>query len=167
LFEKYKVDFYIICGHEHTLQHLEMPQMSTSLVVAGGGGAKRKPMLRDQRWPFSKSTLGFADMHFDSSEGTLSWWIGTARPCMRFDDRDQGRYLDTADFDYTGAVDVSDLGDLASNYGGALAGATSIAQPTVSVDVSASTTAVPKPLSLGLFGIAACGLFRRYRTRRC
>lgn len=38
LFKQYNVDFYL-CGHEHTLQHLEIGGVSTSFVVAGGGGA--------------------------------------------------------------------------------------------------------------------------------
>jgi hypothetical protein len=63
LFKKYRVDMYL-CGHEHTLQHLEIPDWPISFVIAGGGGAARKPMLRDQRGPFSKSVLGFADLHF-------------------------------------------------------------------------------------------------------
>jgi tartrate-resistant acid phosphatase type 5 len=64
LFKKYHVDFYI-CGHEHTLQHLEVDGWPISFVIAGGGGAKRKGMLRDVRGPFSKASLGFASFHFE------------------------------------------------------------------------------------------------------
>lgn len=60
LFKQYHVDFYL-CGHEHTLQHLEIPGWSTSFVVSGGGGAAHPGMLRDNRGPFSKSVAGFAD----------------------------------------------------------------------------------------------------------
>jgi len=63
LFKKAGVDLYV-CGHEHTLQHLQIPGWSTSFVVAGGGGAKTKPMLRDLRGPFSRSVTGFASMRF-------------------------------------------------------------------------------------------------------
>ena len=59
LFKKYKVDFYL-CGHDHTLQHLEVPGAFSSFVVSGGGGAKRDQMLRDNRGPFSRSEAGFA-----------------------------------------------------------------------------------------------------------
>jgi hypothetical protein len=62
-FKKAKLDLYL-CGHEHTLQHLEIPGWSTSFVIAGGGGAKTKPMLRDQRGPFSRSVTGFAALDF-------------------------------------------------------------------------------------------------------
>jgi hypothetical protein len=71
LFKKYKVDFYL-CGHEHTLQHLEIPDWSTTFVIAGGGGAPRHPMLRDARGPFSRSILGFADFHIDDQAVTVS-----------------------------------------------------------------------------------------------
>jgi hypothetical protein len=60
LFKKYHVDFYL-CGHEHTLQHLEIPGWPTSFIVSGGGGAGHPKMLRDQRGPFSRSVGGFAE----------------------------------------------------------------------------------------------------------
>jgi hypothetical protein len=63
LFKQAHVDFYI-CGHEHTLQHLEIPGWPISFVVAGGGGAQTKPMLKDQRGPFSSSTYGFGSFQF-------------------------------------------------------------------------------------------------------
>jgi tartrate-resistant acid phosphatase type 5 len=62
LFKRYHVDFYL-CGHEHNLQHLEIPNWSTSFVLAGGGGAHAHPMLRDNRGPFSRSIYGF--VHFE------------------------------------------------------------------------------------------------------
>src|SRR5688500_4076530 len=41
LFEEHGVDFYV-CGHDHDLQHLQVPGWETSFVLAGGGGADRK-----------------------------------------------------------------------------------------------------------------------------
>jgi tartrate-resistant acid phosphatase type 5 len=70
LFEKYKVDFYL-CGHDHSLQHLEPGGLFTSYVVSGGGGAKRKAMLRDNCGPFSKSVTGFAVMSFDPDQAVV------------------------------------------------------------------------------------------------
>ena len=64
LFKKYHVDFYL-CGHDHTMQHLEILDWPLSFVISGGGGGGRRQMLRDNRGPFSRSTLGFADLHFD------------------------------------------------------------------------------------------------------
>lgn len=62
-FERHGVDLYI-AGHEHDLQHLEMPGYPTSLMLVGGGGASTRPMRLDQRGPFSRSAHGFADLHF-------------------------------------------------------------------------------------------------------
>jgi tartrate-resistant acid phosphatase type 5 len=70
LFKQAKVDFYV-CGHEHTLQHLELPGWPISFVVAGGGGAKTKPMLKDQRGPFSSSTYGFASFRFTPEKASV------------------------------------------------------------------------------------------------
>ena len=70
LFKKYHVDFYV-CGHDHTMQHLEIPDWPISFVVSGGGGGGRRMMLRDNRGPFSRSTLGFADLHFDADTASV------------------------------------------------------------------------------------------------
>ena len=58
LFQKYKLDFYL-CGHDHDLQHLQVAERSTTFVLAGGGGAKVRPMKRDDRGPFSRTLNGF------------------------------------------------------------------------------------------------------------
>lgn len=62
LFKKYKLDFYV-CGHDHDLQELQMPDWSTTFVLAGGGGKKPTKMRRDLRGPFSKSINGFSHLH--------------------------------------------------------------------------------------------------------
>ena len=71
LFKKYHVDFYL-CGHDHTMQHLEIPEWPISFVISGGGGGGRREMLRDNRGPFSRSTLGFADIHFEEQMATVN-----------------------------------------------------------------------------------------------
>lgn len=76
LFKKYHVDFYA-CGHDHSLQHLEIPNWPISFVIAGGGGAGRKPMLRDLRGPFSKAEMGFAHFSFDADSATVRFLDGT------------------------------------------------------------------------------------------
>jgi hypothetical protein len=75
LFEKYKVDFYL-CGHNHSLQHLEIPGVFTSYVISGGGGAKRDAMLRDDRGPYSKSITGFAALDFQPDQVTVHLLAG-------------------------------------------------------------------------------------------
>ncbi len=62
LFVKYNVDFYV-CGHDHDLQHLQIPRWFTSFVLVGGGGADVKLMRHDDRGPMSRLTHGFG--HFD------------------------------------------------------------------------------------------------------
>lgn len=61
IFKKHKLDFYI-CGHDHDLQQLQMPEWWTSFVLAGGGGKKPTKMRRDLRGPFSKSINGFSHL---------------------------------------------------------------------------------------------------------
>lgn len=70
LFKKYHVDFYL-CGHDHTMQHLEIPDWPITFIISGGGGGGRRLMLRDNRGPFSRSTLGFADLHFKPERATV------------------------------------------------------------------------------------------------
>ena len=75
LFRKYHVDFYL-CGHEHNLQHLEIPNWPISFVMCGGGGAHAAPMLHDNLRPFSRSVYGF--VHFTiTPEKAVVTYIGT------------------------------------------------------------------------------------------
>lgn len=60
LFEEHRVDFYL-AGHEHNLQHLEIPGWKESFLVAGGGGAHAHPLFRADRG-FSRQVFGF--VHF-------------------------------------------------------------------------------------------------------
>src|SRR5436305_7702317 len=70
LFRKYKVDLYI-CGHDHDVQHLEMPNCLTSFILVGGGGQGIRPMRVDVRGPFSKSTYGFGAINFTPKAMTV------------------------------------------------------------------------------------------------
>ncbi len=63
LFKQYGVDLYI-CGHDHDLQHIEVPGWPMSFVLAGGGGQETKPIRIDQRGPFAKQAYGFAALSF-------------------------------------------------------------------------------------------------------
>ncbi|HZL34793.1 MAG TPA: metallophosphoesterase [Tepidisphaeraceae bacterium] len=72
LFKKYDVDIYL-CGHEHNLQHLEIPGWKTSFVLAGGGGAHQHPMIRDNRGPFSRSIYGFVHFDFTPEQVTVRY----------------------------------------------------------------------------------------------
>jgi tartrate-resistant acid phosphatase type 5 len=72
LFEKHEVDLYI-AGHDHDLQHIEMPDYRTSFLLVGGGGASTRPMRNDRRGPFSRSAHGFADLNFTADEVTVRY----------------------------------------------------------------------------------------------
>jgi len=72
LFREHGVDLYI-CGHDHDLQHLEMPDARTSFMLVGGGGASTRPMRVDARGPFSRALQGFADLSFTPQRVTVRY----------------------------------------------------------------------------------------------
>lgn len=74
LFQKYKVDFYL-CGHEHDVEHLEIPKWFTSFVIDGGGGAHGHPLSRDDRG-FSREAFGFVDFDLTLDQAIVRF-IGT------------------------------------------------------------------------------------------
>jgi hypothetical protein len=85
LFRKHKLDFYI-AGHDHDLQHLEIPDYPvTSFVLAGGGGATTRPMLRDNRGPFSQARVGFVHLKLTPALATITYLSGQdASPIHQF-----------------------------------------------------------------------------------
>jgi tartrate-resistant acid phosphatase type 5 len=72
LFVKYNVDFYV-CGHDHDLQHLQIPNWFTSFLLVGGGGADTKLMRHDDRGPMSRLTHGFANLTFTGDLATVRY----------------------------------------------------------------------------------------------
>ena len=66
ILKKYRVDFYL-SGHEHSLEHLEIDGWLTAFVVLGGGGGRLRAEGEAEHGPFSKSSLGFAHLTFDSA----------------------------------------------------------------------------------------------------
>ena len=69
LLEANHVDFYL-AGHEHNLQHLEMPGWSESFLIAGGGGAHQHPLFRADRG-FSREEFGFVEFQFDADRARV------------------------------------------------------------------------------------------------
>lgn len=61
LLAEHPISFYL-CGHDHTLQHLEVDAYKTSFVVSGGGGAPLHDFTRGDRG-FMDKTLGFTHLH--------------------------------------------------------------------------------------------------------
>ena len=87
LFQKYHVDFYL-CGHEHDIEHLEIPGWFTSFVIDGGGGAHPHPLSRDDRG-FSREAFGF--VHFDLTPDKAGvTFIGTDQKPMHTFERTKG-----------------------------------------------------------------------------
>ena len=78
LFAKAGVDF-VIAGHDHDLQHLQVEGYPESFLLVGGGGASVRPIRVDanKRGPFSKSTMGFADINFTPTTATARVVSGT------------------------------------------------------------------------------------------
>lgn len=72
LFTQHGVDLFI-CGHDHDLQHIEMPGVATSFILVGGGGASTRPMRNDRRGPFSRSVYGFADLQITPEKFTVKF----------------------------------------------------------------------------------------------
>jgi tartrate-resistant acid phosphatase type 5 len=93
LFVKYNVDMYV-SGHDHDLEHLEIPRWFTSFVIVGGGGAGTTPMRHDDRGPMSLHTHGFG--HFDFTPQAVT---------VRFIN-DQGRTIHEFTRQKTGEVKV-------------------------------------------------------------
>jgi hypothetical protein len=70
--EEHGVDFYV-CGHDHDLQHLQIPNWDMSFILAGGGGAGVRPMRNDRRGPFSRSAHGFAHLRVTPEKTTVKF----------------------------------------------------------------------------------------------
>ncbi len=74
ILKKHNVDVYV-AGHDHDLQHLEIPGWTQSFLLVGGGGGRIRPMLIDKRGPFSRMIYGFA--HFTiTPEKLLVHYVG-------------------------------------------------------------------------------------------
>lgn len=69
-FRRARLDFYL-CGHDHDLQHLELPGWPISFVVCGGGGGELRPLRRDDRGPFARSMHGFGDIRCTAEAATV------------------------------------------------------------------------------------------------
>lgn len=66
-----KVDFYL-CGHDHNMEHLEIPDWPPSFLLIGGGGAALRPIKSKARGPFAVSAAGFLHLHFTPKNATMN-----------------------------------------------------------------------------------------------
>ncbi len=82
LFKKYNVDIYL-AGHDHNLQHLEIPGWPTTFILSGGGGAHAAPLLRDNRG-FSRVLYGFTHLDFTPEQVTVRYISSTGETVHEF-----------------------------------------------------------------------------------
>ncbi len=64
LLQRHKVDFYI-SGHDHVLEHLQVPGWQTTFLISGGGGENIKRPVPGNRGLFVRASLGFAALQCD------------------------------------------------------------------------------------------------------
>jgi tartrate-resistant acid phosphatase type 5 len=72
IFKNRGLDFYI-AGHDHDLQHLQIPGWPFSFVQAGGGGQTITDMRRDIRGPFSRKANGFVHLQISVDEAHVRY----------------------------------------------------------------------------------------------
>jgi hypothetical protein len=60
-------------GHDHDLQHLEIPDWPFTFVQAGGGGQSITEMRRDLRGPFSRKVYGFAHLQIKGDRAEVRY----------------------------------------------------------------------------------------------
>jgi hypothetical protein len=83
MFDKHGVDLYV-CGHDHDLQHLQIPGWPTSFIGIGGGGAHTRPIRVDRRGPFAKSSYGFGHLSVTRDALTVRLINDSARVVHEF-----------------------------------------------------------------------------------
>ena len=59
LLRRYGVHLYV-AGHDHDLQHIELPGHPTSFFLSGGGGAILAPVKSNSTGPYAAQTHGFS-----------------------------------------------------------------------------------------------------------
>ena len=72
LLRKYDVDFYV-CGHDHVMQHLEVPGYVTSFLCCGGGGGTLHEIVSSKYGPFAKKTHGFVHLRLGEHSADVTY----------------------------------------------------------------------------------------------
>ncbi len=72
LVKEHKIDFYI-AGHDHDLQHLEIPGYSTSFIVSGAGGKAARQPARVDRPAFAKGVNGFVHLQIGPEKADVRY----------------------------------------------------------------------------------------------
>lgn len=83
LFRQHEVDFYVF-GHDHFMQHLEIPGYLTSFVGCGGGGGTLHDVKRDGYGPFAREAHGFAHIRFGEQSADVNYLDRNGKPMHAF-----------------------------------------------------------------------------------
>jgi tartrate-resistant acid phosphatase type 5 len=84
MMRKYRVDFYV-SGHDHVLQHLQIPSWTISFLTSGGGGENTKRDVTGTHGPFTRAVHGFAAMEFGPLSAKVSLIDDQGRPLHVFE----------------------------------------------------------------------------------
>jgi len=88
ILKKHRVDFQI-SGHDHVLQHLELPGWTATFLTSGGGGEDTTRPLLGKRGPFIGAMHGFMVMQFTARTARVSLIDDTGNALHLFErDRD-------------------------------------------------------------------------------
>jgi tartrate-resistant acid phosphatase type 5 len=72
LLKQHKIDFYI-AGHDHDLQHIEIPGYTTSFIVSGAGGKAARQPARVDRPAFAKGVNGFVHLRIGPEKADVRY----------------------------------------------------------------------------------------------
>lgn len=70
LLQRHKVDF-LVNGHDHNLQHLEIDGWPTSFLIVGGGGRPFSAPRSVKHSPFSRKLYGFAHLKLEKDRAEV------------------------------------------------------------------------------------------------
>jgi hypothetical protein len=96
ILRQHGVDLYV-SGHDHVLQHLEIPGWPMTFLTSGGGGESVQRKVTQGHGPFAAATYGFAAMEFGPSSVKVSLIDQTGRPLHVFR-RDRAGRIETAEW---------------------------------------------------------------------
>ncbi len=96
ILRRHGVDF-CVSGHDHVLQHLEIPGWPMTFLTSGGGGENTRRKVTRSHGPFAAATHGFVAMEFGPSSVKVSLIDETGRPLHVFT-RDLAGRIETAEW---------------------------------------------------------------------
>lgn len=93
LFQDHQVHAYL-CGHDHDLQHLELEGKFTSFILSGGGGAKVRKLVNEERkMPYGQDLNGFTHLQIQPDALTFTHHGGDGGVLHRFVKKQDGTVI--------------------------------------------------------------------------